>query len=47
LVVDGASGKAMKLSDEPNNWIGLAVLLLLFVAIALAIHWLGQPKLPV
>jgi hypothetical protein len=45
-VVDGASGKAMKLSDEPNNWIGLGMLLLLIVVFALVIHWLGLPKLP-
>ena len=34
----------MKLSDEPNNWIGLALLLIIFAALALVIHWLGMPK---
>jgi hypothetical protein len=34
----------MKLGDEPNNWIGFAVLLALFALIALGIHWLGLPK---
>ena len=45
-VVDGTSDKDMKLSDEPNNWIGLGLLLLLFAVFALVIHWLGLPKLP-
>jgi hypothetical protein len=36
----------MKLSDEPNNWIGLGLLLILVAAIAMAIHWLGVPKTP-
>jgi hypothetical protein len=43
-VVDGTSDKDMKLGDEPNNWIGLGLLLLLFVVFALIIHWLGLPK---
>ena len=37
----------MKLGAEPNNWIGLALLLLIVAFIAVAIHWIGQPKLPV
>jgi hypothetical protein len=36
----------MKLKDEPNNWIGLALILVLFVAFALLIHWMGLPKAP-
>jgi hypothetical protein len=36
----------MKLGDEPMNWLGLGLLLLLFAIIALAIHWLNMPKLP-
>ena len=36
----------MKLGGEPNNWIGLALILLLFAAIALAMHWLNLPKIP-
>jgi hypothetical protein len=36
----------MKLADEPNNWVGLALLLLLIAAIALGIHWFNLPKLP-
>jgi hypothetical protein len=35
----------MKLTGEPNNWMGLGLILVLFVVIALAVHWLGQPKL--
>jgi len=33
---------AMKLGDEPNNWLGLALILVF----ALVIHWLGLPKAP-
>jgi hypothetical protein len=36
----------MKLSDEPNNWLGLGLLLVLVVVLALVIHWLGLPKTP-
>jgi hypothetical protein len=37
-------GRTMKLTGEPNNWLGLGLILLLFVVIALTVHWLGQPK---
>jgi hypothetical protein len=36
----------MKLGDEPSNWVGLVLLLLLFAAVALGVHWLTLPKLP-
>jgi len=36
----------MKLRDEPNNWIGLALILVLIGVFALAIHWAGLPKSP-
>jgi hypothetical protein len=36
----------MKLGDEPNNWVGLGLLLFLFAAIAMTIHWLNVPKPP-
>jgi hypothetical protein len=36
----------MKLGGEPNNWIGLALLLFLIAAIALGMHWLNLPKPP-
>ena len=36
----------MKLGDEPNNWLGLGLLLLLFAGLALIIHWLGMPSTP-
>lgn len=31
----------MKLKDEPANWIGLALILVLVAVIALAIRWMG------
>ena len=34
----------MKLGDEPMNWLGLALLLLLIVLIAVSIHWMNLPK---
>jgi len=34
----------MKLKDEPSNWIGLALILVLVAVAALLIHWLGVPK---
>ena len=34
----------MKLGDEPSNWIGLGLILLLIAVFAIAIHWLGLPK---
>jgi hypothetical protein len=36
----------MKLGGEPNNWIGLGLLLFLIAAISLGIHWFNVPKLP-
>ena len=36
----------MKLGGEPNNWVGLGLLLLLFAAISLGVHWLKLPKPP-
>jgi hypothetical protein len=40
------AAKPMKLGGEPNNWIGLALLLFLIAAISLGIHWLNVPKPP-
>ena len=34
----------MKLKDEPNNWLGLVLILVLIVVFALLIHWMGVPK---
>jgi hypothetical protein len=34
----------MKLQGEPNNWVGLALLLALIAIFALLIHWIGMPK---
>jgi hypothetical protein len=34
----------MKLKDEPNNWVGLALILVIVALFAMAIHWLGLPK---
>ena len=31
----------MKLRDEPNNWIGLGLILVLVVVFALVIRWAG------
>jgi hypothetical protein len=31
----------MRLGDEPNNWLGLALLLALVAVIAIAIRWAG------
>ena len=44
--MDPRSNTAMKLKDEPNNWIGLALILILIVVFALVIHWAGLPKSP-
>ena len=33
----------MKLKDEPNNWIGLLLILALILVFALVIHWAGLP----
>ena len=32
---------AMKHQNEPNNWIGMALILALIVVFALTIRWLG------
>ncbi len=37
----------MKLGGEPNNWIGLGLILFLIAAISLGVHWLNLPKPPV
>lgn len=34
----------MKLKDEPSNWIGLALILILIAVFALVIRWAGLPK---
>ena len=34
----------MKLKDEPNNWMGLGLILALILVFALLIHWIGLPK---
>ena len=34
----------VKLKDEPNNWLGLVLILVLILAFALVIHWAGLPK---
>ena len=34
----------MKLRDEPNNWLGLGLILALVLVFALAIHWAGLQK---
>jgi hypothetical protein len=36
----------MELQDEPNNWIGFGLILVLIVVFALVIRWAGLPKLP-
>ena len=38
--------RQMNVKDEPNNWIGLALILVLFVVFALVIRWLGHPNVP-
>jgi len=38
------SAKSMKLGGEPNNWIGLGLLLFLIAAISLGIQWFNLPK---
>lgn len=34
----------MKLGDEPSNWIGLALLLIVIAVLAITIHWIGLAK---
>ncbi len=34
----------MKLGDEPNNWIGIALILILVATLGILIHWMGLPK---
>jgi uncharacterized membrane protein YecN with MAPEG domain len=36
----------MNLKDEPNNWLGLVLILGLILVFALVIHWAGLPKSP-
>ena len=36
----------VKLKDEPNNWLGLVLILVLILVFALVIHWAGMPKSP-
>jgi hypothetical protein len=38
------SGTDMKLNGEPNNWIGLTLILLLVAVFGVLIHWMGLPK---
>jgi hypothetical protein len=42
--MDSRGSADMKLKDEPNNWIGLAVILVLILVFALVIRWAGLPK---
>ena len=37
---------APMLKNEPNNWLGLVLILALILVFALVIHWAGLPKLP-
>ena len=32
--------------NEPNNWVGAAALLIIFAFVAVALYWIGHPKLP-
>jgi hypothetical protein len=41
-----AEQRRMKLKDEPNNWIGLVLILVLILVFALVIRWAGLPKSP-
>jgi hypothetical protein len=34
----------MKLGDEPSNWIGLGLILLIIAVLSLAVHWINLPK---
>jgi hypothetical protein len=36
----------MRLGDEASNWLGLVVMLTIFAAVALWLHWVNMPKLP-
>jgi len=31
-------------SNEPTNWLGLALILILVAVFGLLIHWMGMPK---
>jgi hypothetical protein len=44
--MDPRDNTGMKLKDEPNNWLGLALILVLILVFALVIHWAGLPKSP-
>lgn len=39
--MDSRGNSDMKLRDEPNNWLGLALILGLILVFALLIHWAG------
>ena len=45
-IFESLNNTGMKLKDEPNNWIGLALILVLILVFALVIHWAGLPKSP-
>ena len=34
----------MTSAKEPNNWLGIALILILVAVIGLLIHWMGMPK---
>jgi hypothetical protein len=36
----------MKPKGEASNWIGAAALLIIFAFVAVALYWIGHPKLP-
>ena len=40
------SDAGVTLKDEPNNWLGLVLILVLILVFALVIHWAGMPKSP-
>ena len=44
--MDSRGDAVMKLQDEPNSWLGLALILVLILVFALLIHWAGLPKSP-
>jgi hypothetical protein len=45
--VDAQGDTGMTLKDEPNNWLGLVLILALILVFALAIQWAGGlPKSP-
>ena len=44
--MDPRNNTGMKLRDEPNNWLGLVLILVLILVFALVIHWAGLPQSP-